>query len=35
MTIKKTQKIDSLQQELSSSAYLVRKAQMEIGKYRY
>lgn len=32
MSIKKTQKFDALQQELTSSAYLVRKAQMEIGE---
>lgn len=30
MTIKKAQKMDALQQELSSSAYLVKKAQLEI-----
>lgn len=35
MTIKKSQKMEALQQELTSSAYLVKKAQMEIGKYSY
>eukprot|EP00604_Paraphysomonas_vestita_P000509 CAMPEP_0174826270 /NCGR_PEP_ID=MMETSP1107-20130205/43753_1 /TAXON_ID=36770 /ORGANISM="Paraphysomonas vestita, Strain GFlagA" /LENGTH=191 /DNA_ID=CAMNT_0016059035 /DNA_START=477 /DNA_END=1049 /DNA_ORIENTATION=- len=32
MTIKKSQKMEALQQELTSSAYLVKKAQMEIER---